>query len=242
MRIKPIAEPRLYQRIAGELSRLIDDGTFAPGARLPPERSLARSLAVSRSSLREALSLLELDGRIEIRVGSGAYVLARKSPPRHRGRRARVDAAGETSPLDVLHVRRLVEAEAAALAARHATGRQIEGIVAAFERLARQMQANRPRPSADRDFHLCIADASGNTALAQVIALLWAEGEQPLSTRMEELFVSAGRRRDSIGEHQAILEAIRRRDPAAARRAMNVHLLHAHRQRLVILRKTNGDA
>ena len=75
--IKPIAEPRLYQRIAGELARLIDDGTFAAGARLPAERALAKSLRVSRSSLREALSMLELDKRIEIRVGSGAYVAAK---------------------------------------------------------------------------------------------------------------------------------------------------------------------
>jgi DNA-binding FadR family transcriptional regulator len=230
--IKPIAEPRLYQRIASELARLIDDGTFAPGARLPAERALAQSLRVSRSSLREALSLLELDQRIEIRVGSGAYVVAKARRPA-----AKRVSARETSPLEVMRVRRLVESEAAALAARHATPAQIAQLVAAYNRLAAQMRANRIRPAADREFHLCIAHASANAALAQVIERLWREGEQPLSLRMEELFVSRGRRRDNIGEHAAILDAIRSRDAAAARRAMRVHLANAERQRLVLLRE-----
>ncbi len=242
MPIKPIAEPRLYQRIAGELARLIAEGTFRPGSRLPPERSLAQSLAVSRSSLREALSLLELDGLIEIRVGAGAYVTARPARRRTAPQRARDGVPSEASPMDVMHVRRLVEAEAAALAAKHATARQIEALARAFERLARQMRTNRARPAADREFHLCIARASGNTALADVIERLWAEGERPLNTRMEELFVSAGRRRDNIGEHEAILVAIRRHDSAAARRAMKRHLANAQRQRLVILGKSGQRA
>jgi len=230
--IKPIAEPRLYQRIAGELARLIDDGTFAAGARLPAERALAKSLRVSRSSLREALSMLELDKRIEIRVGSGAYVAAKAR--RSAGKRGSI---AETSPLEVMRVRRIVESEAAALAARHATPAQVAQLVAAYNRLAAQMRANRIRPAADREFHLCIAYASANTALAQVIERLWQEGEHPLSLRMEKLFVSRGRRRDNIAEHAAILDAIQRRDAPAARRAMRVHLANAERQRLVLLRE-----
>jgi DNA-binding FadR family transcriptional regulator len=99
------------------------------------------------------------------------------------------------------------------------------------------MRANRMRPAADREFHLCIAYASANTALAQVIERLWQEGEHPLSLRMEKLFVSRGRRRDNIAEHAAILDAIQRRDAPAARRAMRVHLANAERQRLVLLRE-----
>ena len=238
MPIKPIAEPRLYQRIAGELARLIDDGTFAAHTRLPAERTLAKSLGVSRSSLREALSMLELDKRIEIRVGSGAYVIARA---RHGRRSPAASGAGtETSPLEVMRVRRIVESEAAALAARHATPAQIAQLVAAYKRLATQMRANRTRPAADREFHLCIAHASANAALAHVIERLWEQGERPLSLRMEKLFVSRGRRRDNIGEHAAILHAIRRRDAPGARRAMRVHLANAERQRLVLLRDGDG--
>jgi DNA-binding FadR family transcriptional regulator len=230
--IQPIAAPRLYQRIAQELARLIDDGTFKAGSRLPAERDLARSLGVSRSSLREALGALELEGRIMIRIGSGAYVA---SLPRRGAVRERPQA--EVSPFDVLRTRRLVESEAAALAARHATPAQLKAMTSAFRRLAADMRANRTQSAADREFHLCIAAASGNSALALVVERLWDEGGQPLNARMEELFVSRGRKRDNIAEHQAVLDAIRRGDAAAARRAMRVHLANAERQRLVLLRR-----
>jgi len=120
MRIQPIVAPRLYQRIADEIARLIDSGTFAPGERLPAERELARSLNVSRSSLREALGELEMQGRIVVRVGAGAYV-GRAS----RRRASRAARAPEISPFDVLRTRRIVEVEAAALAARNATPEQL---------------------------------------------------------------------------------------------------------------------
>ena len=72
------------------------------------------------------------------------------------------------------------------------------------------------------------------------IERLWAKGGQPLAVRIEDLVVTRGRKRDNIGEHRAILEAIRRHDPAAARRAMRAHLRNAERQRMVMLRKSTG--
>jgi DNA-binding FadR family transcriptional regulator len=229
MPLKPIAAPRLYQHIADEIVRQIESGSFKPGERLPAERDLARSLSVSRSSLREALGALEMQGRIAIKVGSGAYVSA---APR-RAQRAR--KAAEISPFDVLRARRLVEGEAAALAARHATPAQVKAMEGAFERLAADMRANRMQSAADREFHLCIAEASANSALKLVIERLWAEGAQPLNARIEELFVTRGRKRDNIAEHRAVLEAIRRHDAGAARRAMRRHLANAERQRLKLL-------
>ncbi len=239
MSIKPIATARLYQRIAGEIVRLIDAGTFKPGQRLPAERELAQSLKVSRSSLREALSTLDLQGRLSIKVGAGAFVKPMVAPmvtPLRQRARTTAQVPREISPFDVLRARRLVEGEAAALAARNATAAHIAAMQSAFKRLATDMRANRMQSAADREFHLCIARASGNTALALVIERLWEEGEQPLNARIEELFVTAGRKRDNVAEHEAVLEAIRGRDAAAARRAMRSHLANAERQRLGLLR------
>ena len=235
MSIKPIAAARLYQRIADEIVRLIDAGTFKPGQRLPAERALAHSLKVSRSSLREALSTLELQGRLAIKLGAGAFVTQMVTPLRQRPR-ATARSPREMSPFDVLRARRLVESEAAALAARHATAAHIASMQSAFKRLATDMRANRMQSPADREFHLCIARASGNTALALVIERLWEEGEQPLNARIEELFVTAVRKRDNVAEHRAVLDAIRGKDAAAARRAMRTHLVNAERQRLGLLR------
>jgi GntR family transcriptional repressor for pyruvate dehydrogenase complex len=232
MAIKPIAAPRLYQHIADEIGRLIDTGEFTPGDRLPGERDLARKLAVSRSSLREALSALEIAGRVTIKVGSGVYVRATRQARRPKTASARE----EISPFDVLRARRLVEAEAAALAARHATARQLAGIAAAFTRLSAQMIEDRPLPDGDRQFHVRIAEACGNSALAQLVHVLWEERRHPLSARIEALFVTTRRKLDNIAEHRAILDAIRSRDPAGARSAMRRHLRNAERQRLALLR------
>ena len=226
MSIKPIVAPRLYQRIAEEILRLIESGTFMPGERLPAERDLARSLSVSRSSLREALSSLEMAGRVEIRLGSGVYVL------KGRRKKARPVVAAQASPFDVLRARLLIEPEAAALAAHHAGAAQIKALERIFARLAVAMRANKALPEADREFHVAIAKVGGNTAIEMVVASLWAQWIHPLSTRMSELFVTRGHKHGSIEEHRAVLDAIRERDPAAARQAMRRHLASVGRQRM----------
>lgn len=231
MRLKPIATPRLYQRIATELVRLIDSGSFKPGERLPAERELAVQLGVSRSSLREALSSLEMAGRVDIRLGSGVYVLT-------AGRRkARPVVAAQTAPFDVLRARLLIEPEAAALAARHADTTQIKTLERIFARLAAAMRADKALPEADREFHVAIASAGGNTAIEMVVASLWAQWIHPLNARMAELFVTRGHKHDSIEEHRAVLAAIRERDPAAARLAMRRHLASVGRQRMSLPRE-----
>jgi DNA-binding FadR family transcriptional regulator len=140
-----------------------------------------------------------------------------------------------------MRVRRLVESEAAALAARHATPAQIAQLVAAFNRLTTQMRANRIRPAADREFHLCIAYASANAALAQVIERLWQEGErapQPADGNAVRLArAPAGQHRRACGDLGCDSKA---RCPAA-RRAMRVHLANAERQRLVLLRELKPE-
>jgi len=236
MSIKPIAAPRLYQRIAETIAGLIDAGEFTAGERLPGERDLARRLAVSRSSLREALSALELEGYVQIRIGSGVYV-------RSRPRRVRPVAfrfkTSEVSPFDTLRARRIVEAETAALAARHATPAQIAAIEAAYTRLAAEMRASKARSEGDRLFHVRIAEAAGNTALTEIVRHLWAVWHQPLNVRLEALFVTMRRRRDNVAEHRRILDAIRERDPAAARTAMRRHLENAERQRMTLLQRVS---
>jgi DNA-binding FadR family transcriptional regulator len=246
MSIQPIKAPRLHERIAQEIVQLIEAGTFKPGSRLPAERQLAQSLTVSRSSLREALSALELQGVLEIRLGSGAYVrrraLGSASAEGHRGRTARrqhKDTAsglgvveGELSPFDVLRARLVIEPEAAALAARYASPAQRAAIAHAFAQLELEMRANRPQPPADREFHVLIARASGNAALALVVELLWDQGQGPLGKRMESLYVTRGRKRDNVEEHRLILEAVVTGNPARARLAMRGHLQQAERQRM----------
>ena len=238
MSIQPIYAPRLHERIAQEIAHLIAAGTFKVGSKLPSERCLAQSLKVSRSSLREALSSLELAGVIQIRLGSGAYV-RRRSKVTDAGQEVMersgtllAGSEGELSPFDVMRTRRIVEPEAAALAARHATAGQRSELSQAFERLKEEMRTNQTHTPADREFHVLIARASGNAALALVIEKLWQQSQGPLGQRMQVLYVTRRRKQDNIREHRNILKAIISGNSASARQEMRRHLLSAERQRM----------
>ena len=227
MPFEPIEPRRLFRRIAEQLAAMIARGDLPPGSRLPGERDLATRLNVSRPSLREALIVLELEGLVEVRGGSGVYVRAPAPVPPG----AAADAPG---PFDVLEARAVVEPECAALAARRdAVARS--AVAEAFARLAASRAAGLSDDEADRAFHLAIAEVSGNAALARLVALLWRDQGAPLASRLTDLSVSPARRRDNLAEHAAIAEAIAAGDSTAARAAMRRHLAAVRRARLAAL-------
>src|SRR5262250_1560056 len=128
MPIHSIEPRRLYRQIAEQIRALIRSGEFSAGSRLPPERDLARQLGVSRPSVREALIALEVEGLVEVRIGSGIYVLG----PRANGEIAtEVDAT--SGPFELLRARWIIEGECAALAAKAARKQQLAAIAEALE-------------------------------------------------------------------------------------------------------------
>ncbi|NBS95719.1 MAG: FadR family transcriptional regulator, partial [Betaproteobacteria bacterium] len=125
----PVENRRLYRQIADQIASLIDRGNYRLGTRLPPERDLAGQLGVSRPSVREALIALEVEGYVEVRMGSGVYVI----DPRQRALSPKRMLDQETGPFELIVTRRLVESECAALAARAATPEQVAAIRASLE-------------------------------------------------------------------------------------------------------------
>src|SRR5438067_10298104 len=120
-----IVEPqRLYRQIAEQLRAAIAAGKFVVGSRLPAERDLAKQLGVSRPSVREALIALEVEGWVEVRIGSGVYVLPQGGAGTS-GAAAQIPA-GEWGPLELLRARRVIEGEIAALAATHAKRKNLQ--------------------------------------------------------------------------------------------------------------------
>lgn len=220
MPLQAVDTRRLYRQIADQIAALIERGEYAAGARLPPERDLAKQLGVSRPSVREALIALEVEGYVDVRVGSGVYVNDRRGahpetlPP-------------DSGPFELIRARSLVESECAALAARAATRAQVRAIGEAVA----QMEADRAKArmplSADRQFHLRIAEASGNSALALVVRTLWDQRTGPLFLRLEHHFDTPALWGTAIREHREIVRAIARHDAAAARAAMRRHMNEA---------------
>ncbi len=216
---EPINATRLYRQIARQIAAKIQAGDFAAGARLPAERQLASQLQVSRTTVREALVALEIQGLVEIRVGSGVYVVAATPTP------PEVPGAAELTPFELIQVQLLLEPESAALAAHHATDAQLDTILAAAAGLA---AADSP---ADHNivFHTAIARATGNAALLATIRHVWQlRSQSTLYSRLENHFVPEKIWLRAEDEHVDIAQAIARRDLAAARMAMYSHFSAIH--------------
>jgi DNA-binding FadR family transcriptional regulator len=130
MPLQTVEPQRLYRQIAEQLRSLISAGEWAVGARLPAERDLARQLGVSRPSVREALIAMEVEGWVEVRTGSGVYVLDRSKAPSHgngNGRAAQI-SPDEWGPLELIRARRVVEGEVAAMAATQAKRKHLDAM------------------------------------------------------------------------------------------------------------------
>ncbi len=218
MRLQAIEPRRLYRQIADQLRALVEKGAATPGTRLPAERELARRLRVSRPSLREALIALEMEGLLEVRVGSGIYVAAPRAIP------AGTAPDGGPGPFEVMQARRLIECECAALAAKNATAAQRRAIRAALANYAREARRHHNPIAVDRTFHMRIAEATGNSALALLVRTLWDQRMGPFYRALERKLEYPAMAAETLREHRAIAEAVRRRDPAAARAAMRRHM------------------
>ncbi|MEJ8854727.1 FadR/GntR family transcriptional regulator [Variovorax robiniae] len=224
MPLQSIEPKRLYRQIADQLRALIAKGEFAPGARLPAERDLARELGVSRPSVREALIALEVEGWVEVRTGSGVYVLDRSK------RSSAAVEVTEWGPLELIRARRVVEGETAALAAMHGKKRDFDAMRRAVDNMRAQSEQSVMPLEGDRAFHVAIVEASGNAVLVETVQGFWDSRDGPLFTRLGGYFENAVSWRHAITEHDAIVDAIVARDPDAARAAMHAHMDKSHQR------------
>jgi GntR family transcriptional regulator, transcriptional repressor for pyruvate dehydrogenase complex len=227
MPFQSIEPRRLYRQIADQIRGLIRSGEFPSGSRLPPERDLAKQLGVSRPSVREALIALEVEGLVEVRIGSGIYVLAANGS-RHPD--VPVETEALAGPFELLRARYVIEAECAALAAKSAKRQQLQAIEEALDEMQREHDEGRQPLSGDRLFHLRIAEATGNGALVHVIKTLWDERTGPLYKQLEHHYDSPGLWETAMAEHRAVLKAIASHDAAAARKAMQRHMNMAYKR------------
>lgn len=209
---------RLYARVAQDLASKIAQSVYPVGKRLPSERDLAQTYAVSRPTVREAIIALELDGLVEVRLGSGVYVTAQ---------RPRGGKAGETDigPFELLEARRAIESEACALAAVRITDEELSQL----RLLLAEMQTENAHDvtlseDADRRFHMLIAESTKNSAMSAAVQMLWeARARSPQYQLLSAKALAAGVA-PRIDEHAEIVAALEARKPEAARQAMRRHL------------------
>lgn len=236
MPLQTVEPQRLYRQIAEQLRTLMTAGEFTPGCRLPAERDLAKQLGVSRPSVREALIALEVEGWVEVRTGSGVYVLERGD--RNRGDDRKVPPA-EWGPLELIRARRVIEGEIASLAATQAKRKHIQAIRDAIDLMMEDTERNVAPLAGDRAFHTAIAQACENVVLLETVQTFWDARRGPLFERLGDYFETVPSWRMAIAEHEAVLEAIRARDAQAARAAMQQHMDKSHARFSASWRRAN---
>lgn len=208
---------RLYQRVAEMLAEVIASGEYPVGSRLPAERKLAERFNVSRPTVREAIIALELAGCVEVKGGSGVYVTSGSS-------QGLAGTELDIGAFEILEARIIFESEAAAIAAKVITNEELADLKAALKSMVAENEQKHISENADEMFHLLIAKATHNEAIISVCKHLWElRNSSNVSASILDKVRQAGSR-PRIEEHVAILEALEKRDPDAARAAMREHL------------------
>ncbi|HEY1611335.1 MAG TPA: FadR/GntR family transcriptional regulator [Paraburkholderia sp.] len=216
--------PNMPARIYSDILNRIIEGEYQEGERLPTEHALAEQFATSRPTVREALAQLRADGIIATRHGSGTTVIRRPDPDVRR-----------FAPLETLSdIRRcydyrvVVESGAAALAAQTADEADIDAIRAEWENLERIVETAGIGAKDDFAFHLAVTRASKNQFFVSALSSIHEQMVFSMNlSRNLSLVKSVERQRLVQREHFEVLDAIEKRDPERAARAMREHLEHA---------------
>ena len=221
---------RLSDRLALRLGEQIASGSLRPGDRLPTEQQLASVHGVSRTVVREAVHQLKSRALVRSRQGSGVYVAA---PPEHHPLAFDPSVLGSVQAVvHVVEVRRVLEAEIAALAAQRATRLQIAALRRALKAIDSAAADGHDGVAEDLAFHRAIGVCTGNPQFTLLLGFL----EQYLRAGMRITRGNEARRADFMdevrGEHRAIVDAIAAHDAPAARRPATEHMVRSE-QRLV---------
>ncbi|MBB3310469.1 DNA-binding FadR family transcriptional regulator [Rhizobium sp. BK196] len=216
---------RLYRQVADQIRLMIIRGELAVGHRLPAERDLAERLSVSRPTLREALIVLEVEGYINIRMGSGIYVTRKSAAEAISNYREPVEG-----PFELLQARAIIECAISEEAARNAGPQDIALLDKALNAMSGVVEDARAVLVADRAFHTGIAAIVGNATLLRVTGELFDMRMTPYFEKLASHFEGPVSWRTALEEHRVIRDAIAAGDTAGAKAAMRTHLTNSQKR------------
>lgn len=225
IRFEPVRGESLDSQLSRRLLDHLLSGLVAEGERLPSERVLCDTLGVTRQSVRNAIKSLSLLGIIETRVGSGSYLIAGKSTLLPRVIEWGV-LRSQTWATDLIDARCELEILLAGMAASRRSHDELTAIQAAYNRMLAAHADYSAYADADAQFHLAVANASGNATLAGVLSSVHAL----IHAWTIRVIRTAGETETSLPLHHAVYTAISLQDPEAARRAMGAHMERALRR------------
>jgi GntR family transcriptional repressor for pyruvate dehydrogenase complex len=213
---------RLSDSVADDILTMITiENRFKPGDKLPNENELSEELNISRTTLREAIRILATNGILEIKRGLGTFVKEN----------LKAEDLGELDPLssarvnakDLYEMRLIFEPEAAYLAALRGTDMEIKRIVSLGKQIEEKINKGQDRTAVEQAFHKSIAKATHNEFMNKLMPIIYQAIDKGVNLSKEkELAV-----KDTVSDHNMIMEFIEMRNPEGARNAMKIHILHA---------------
>ncbi len=221
---RAVERSKVYSSVADQILAGVRSGAFAAGSPLPAERVLAEQFEVGRGSVREAIRVLEHAGVLDVRVGSGTYVVG-DGGSRESVLRARAAVAGEHSPLDLVVARASVEPACAEYAAQARNSNDLKVLEDLVRRQEEVLREGADPSTVDADFHLAVAAASHNSVLFSLEQNLVGLMGEPMWSGLKGR--SLGRENQSeryLEHHWQVFRAIERRDHRRARQLMTVHM------------------
>jgi GntR family transcriptional repressor for pyruvate dehydrogenase complex len=218
---QPIARRKTYELVAERLVAMIGEGALRQGQPLPTERELTDTFQVGRSSVREALRMLESQGVIRV-AGGGSFVVAEAMNPLNSSLRLLFALDERTGLRDLFELRRILECEAAALAAQRRTDEQVGEMDAAIEAMAEGLgEAHGDRfIDADLRFHLALAEATENRLVLHSMHAV----RDVLRRALMTVYTIPHSPERAVVEHRAIRAAVAGGDSGRAREEMRLHL------------------
>ena len=217
--LKPIKKESVRVQVFRQLRDQVLRRTWAPGSKIPSENELARTMGVSRVSIREGIQHLVSLGILETRHGEGTFVREIGSEI-HFNSLIPLMALDETDIFHVLEYRRIIEKGTAALAAERVTDQDLAEMEAVYDRMVRAQDDVAEFARADLEFHLVVAKATGNSVLIKVNNVL----RSVLSVSMENIVSTLGMH-DGLHYHRLLIEAVKSRNAPEAERLMEEHVV-----------------
>ena len=219
--MEPTESRRLYQQLAATLKDRVENGVYLVGEKLPAERLISEEMNVSRTVVREAIIMLEVEGYVEVRKGSGIHVIASQQQNRIASTSSQLEFA-TFGPFELLQARQLIESNVAEFAATQVTRQDIIALMAIQEK-ARQEDHFRDSEW-DMQCHVRIAQSTQNSALAAIVEKMWLHRlHNPYWLKLHE-HIDQRSILSWCDDHDQILKALMRKDPAASKLAMWQHL------------------
>jgi DNA-binding FadR family transcriptional regulator len=224
--IHKISKVRIFEEAVDQIREAILSGVYKPGDRLPTEAELSEMMAVGRSTVREALRVLEAQGLVDVRRGAGTFVSDDSVSGATRGEVLSWLAKREDSVIQILEVRTAIEWLTASLAALN----RDDGVVVELREIVDEQwklaSSNDDPPDVDRlaeldvRFHVTISQASGNEIAHEVVSHII-----PAFSEANRAILWVGEKAEvSIQEHEEILAGIMEKNPSKTEKAMRAHI------------------